>query len=111
MRRVVPLVEARETALKQTQIQNEKLGRHRIDFLAAMSHDIRTPLAGVIGMLKFALRDRTIADRTVEYLRIGLKNSEALLAILNDLLDFSRIDAGRLKPPDVGVRLDSTLSD
>ncbi len=87
---------AREAALKQTQIQNEKLGRHRIDFLAAMSHDIRTPLAGVIGMLKFALRDRTIADRTVEYLRIGLKNSEALLAILNDLLDFSRIDAGRL---------------
>jgi signal transduction histidine kinase/DNA-binding response OmpR family regulator len=87
---------ARETVLKQLQLQNEKLGRHRIDFLAAMSHDIRTPLAGVIGMLKFALRDRTIADRTVEYLRIGLKNSEALLAILNDLLDFSRIDAGRL---------------
>lgn len=95
-RRLKKQLEARETALKQTQIQNEKLGRHRIDFLAAMSHDIRTPLAGVIGMLKFALRDRTIADRTVEYLRIGLKNSEALLAILNDLLDFSRIDAGRL---------------
>ena len=89
-------LQAREAALRQTQIQNEKLGRHRIDFLAAMSHDIRTPLAGVIGMLKFALRDSTIADRTGEYLRIGLKNSEALLAILNDLLDFSRIDAGRL---------------
>lgn len=95
-RRLKKQLAAREAALKQTQIQNEKLGRHRIDFLAAMSHDIRTPLAGVIGMLKFALRDRTIADRTVEYLRIGLKNSEALLAILNDLLDFSRIDAGRL---------------
>lgn len=85
-----------ESQVKRLQLQNEKLGRHRIDFLAAMSHDIRTPLAGVIGMLKFALRDRTIADRTVEYLRIGLKNSEALLNILNDLLDFSRIDAGRL---------------
>lgn len=87
---------AHELELKQIRLQNEKLGRHRIDFLSAMSHDIRTPLAGVIGMLKFALRDRTIAERTVEYLRIGLKNSEALLAILNDLLDFSRIDAGRL---------------
>ncbi|WP_342113178.1 ATP-binding protein [Pseudoduganella sp. OTU4001] len=85
-----------EATLKKLQLQNEKLGRHRIDFLAAMSHDIRTPLAGVIGMLKFALRDSSIADRTVEYLRIGLKNSEALLAMLNDLLDFSRIDAGRL---------------
>jgi len=95
-RRLGKQLAARENALRQTQIQNEKLGRHRIDFLAAMSHDIRTPLAGVIGMLKFALRDRTIADRTGEYLRIGLKNSEALLAILNDLLDFSRIDAGRL---------------
>jgi signal transduction histidine kinase/DNA-binding response OmpR family regulator len=95
-RRLKRRLAERESALKHAQRQNEKLGRHRIDFLAAMSHDIRTPLAGVIGMLKFALRDRTIPERTAEYLRIGLKNSEALLAILNDLLDFSRIDAGRL---------------
>ncbi|CDG82508.1 7TM diverse intracellular signaling domain-containing protein [Janthinobacterium agaricidamnosum] len=74
----------------------EVVSRHRIDFLSAMSHDIRTPLAGVIGMLKFALRDQSVRGRTEEYLRIGLHNSESLLAILNDILDFSKIDAGKL---------------
>jgi len=87
---------ARERELAQAREAAEILSRHRIDFLAAMGHDIRTPLAGVIGMLKFALRDQSIAERTGEYLHIGLKNSEALLGILNDLLDFSHIDAGRL---------------
>ena len=74
----------------------EVVSRHRIDFLSAMSHDIRTPLAGVIGMLKFALRDQSVRGRTQEYLRIGLHNGESLLTILNDILDFSKIDAGKL---------------
>jgi len=74
----------------------EVVSRHRIDFLSAMSHDIRTPLAGVIGMLKFALRDQSVKGRTQEYLRIGLHNGVSLLTILNDILDFSKIDAGKL---------------
>src|SRR5471032_1677423 len=80
-------------ALMVSKEHAEVVSRHRIDFLSAMSHDIRTPLAGVIGMLKFALRDQSIGSRTGEYLRIGLQNSESLLAILNDILDFSKIDA------------------
>ncbi|MEG1825621.1 MAG: histidine kinase dimerization/phospho-acceptor domain-containing protein, partial [Cloacibacillus sp.] len=83
-------------ALLKAKEHAEVVSRHRIDFLSAMSHDIRTPLAGVIGMLKFALRDQTVRGRTQEYLRIGLHNSESLLAILNDILDFSKIDAGKL---------------
>ncbi|PWF41761.1 hybrid sensor histidine kinase/response regulator [Massilia glaciei] len=89
----------------------EVVSRHRIDFLSAMSHDIRTPLAGVIGMLKFALRDQTVHGRTKEYLRIGLHNGESLLAILNDLLDFSKIDAGKLTLETVSFRLDTVLDD
>ena len=92
-------------ALQEARQELEKLGRHRIDFLSAMSHDIRTPLAGVIGMLKFALGDKSIGGRSADYLRIGLKNSEALLGILNDLLDFSRIDAGRLSISTVDLDL------
>jgi signal transduction histidine kinase len=85
--RTAELTEAKEHA--------EIVSRHRIDFLSAMSHDIRTPLAGVIGMIKFAMRDQSVRGDG-EYLRIGLQNSESLLAILNDILDFSKIDAGRL---------------
>jgi signal transduction histidine kinase/CheY-like chemotaxis protein len=83
-------------ALLKAKEHAEVVSRHRIDFLSAMSHDIRTPLAGVIGMLKFALRDQSVKGRTQEYLRIGLHNGVSLLTILNDILDFSKIDAGKL---------------
>ncbi|WP_229223481.1 hybrid sensor histidine kinase/response regulator [Duganella sp. sic0402] len=101
--RTVELTEAKEHA--------EVVSRHRIDFLSAMSHDIRTPLAGVIGMIKFAMRDQSVRGRTEEYLRIGLQNSESLLAILNDILDFSKIDAGRLSIETVDFDLIALIDD
>ena len=94
-RRTQELVSAND-ALTIAKERAEVISRHRIDFLSAMSHDIRTPLAGVIGMLKLGLRDDAVQGRTAEYLRIGLRNGESLLVILNDILDFSKIDAGKL---------------
>jgi len=84
------------TALTAAKEHAEVVSRHRIDFLSAMSHDIRTPMAGIIGMLKLGLRDPAVRGRTEEYLRIGLRNGESLLVILNDILDYSKIDAGKL---------------
>ena len=89
----------------------EVVSRHRIDFLSAMSHDIRTPLAGVIGMLKFALRDQSVRGPTQEYLRIGLHNGVSLLTILNDILDFSKIDAGKLTLESVDFDLLALIDD
>jgi signal transduction histidine kinase/DNA-binding NarL/FixJ family response regulator len=94
-RRTQQLLRANE-ALTIAKEHAEVVSRHRIDFLSAMSHDIRTPLAGVIGMLKLSLRDTAVRGRTEQYLRIGLRNGESLLDILNDILDFSKIDAGKL---------------
>ena len=94
-RRTQELVSA-NAALTIAKERAEVISRHRIDFLSAMSHDIRTPLAGVIGMLKLGLRDTAVQGRTADYLRIGLRNGESLLVILNDILDFSKIDAGKL---------------
>ncbi|OBV38514.1 hybrid sensor histidine kinase/response regulator [Janthinobacterium psychrotolerans] len=98
-------------ALLVAKTQAEVVSRHRIDFLSAMSHDIRTPLAGVIGMLKFALRDQTVRGRTQEYLRIGLHNGVSLLTILNDILDFSKIDAGKLTLETVDFDLLALIGD
>src|SRR5471030_1795037 len=104
-------VQERTLELTAAKEHAEVVSRHRIDFLSAMSHDIRTPLAGVIGMLKFALRDQSIGSRTGEYLRIGLQNSESLLAILNDILDFSKIDAGRLAIETIDFDLNALIDD
>ncbi len=98
-------------ALLVAKNQAESVSRNRIDFLSAMSHDIRTPLAGVIGMLKFSLQDKSVQGRTQEYLRIGLHNGESMLAILNDILDFSKIDAGKLALEHVDFRLADLVGD
>ena len=105
------VVEQRTVELIRAKEHAEVVSRHRIDFLSAMSHDIRTPLAGVIGMLKFALRDRSVRGRTQEYLSIGLHNGEALLAILNDILDYSKIDAGKLTLETVSFKLADLVED
>ncbi len=104
-------VKERTAELTEAKEHAEIVSRHRIDFLSAMSHDIRTPLAGVIGMIKFAMRDQSVRGRTEEYLRIGLQNSESLLAILNDILDFSKIDAGRLSIETVDFDLIALIDD
>jgi PAS domain S-box-containing protein len=66
------------------------------DFLANMSHEIRTPLNSVINMLRFLLgADLSVQQR--EFAELAFRSSEALLAVINDVLDYSRIAAGRLE--------------
>lgn len=66
------------------------------DFLAMISHEVRTPLGGVIGMLRSALKDTGLASNTRDKLRLSLSNGEMLLQIINDILDFSRLEAGKM---------------
>jgi signal transduction histidine kinase/ActR/RegA family two-component response regulator len=69
--------------------------RGKSDFLANMSHEIRTPLGGVLGMIELAL-DGQLATGQRELLDTAHSSARTLLALLNDILDLSRIEAGRL---------------
>jgi signal transduction histidine kinase/ligand-binding sensor domain-containing protein/CheY-like chemotaxis protein/HPt (histidine-containing phosphotransfer) domain-containing protein len=88
----------------------EDATRQKSEFLANMSHEMRTPLAGVIGMLRFALRDGQLQDSTREQILRGQANAQSLLSIINDLLDFSKIEAGKLTIENIDFALSATLA-
>ncbi|WP_293344876.1 ATP-binding protein [Phenylobacterium sp.] len=73
----------------------EAASRAKSDFLAVMSHEIRTPLNGILGMAQAMQRDG-LPEAQKERLRVIRRSGEGLLSLLNDALDFSQIEAGKL---------------
>ena len=84
-----------EEALRLARDKAEEATRAKSLFLATMSHELRTPLSGIIGMLQLALREIMPAPSRSR-VKLALGNAEALLAIINDILDYSKIEAGKM---------------
>ncbi|MCL2720612.1 MAG: response regulator [Treponema sp.] len=75
----------------------EESSKAKSEFLAKMSHEIRTPLNAILGITEIQLQDTTLEQVTKEALERVYNSADLLLGIINDILDLSKIEAGKLE--------------
>ena len=105
-------LELHDTAksLKEAASQAEAASRAKSQFLANMSHEIRTPLNGVIGTIDL-IESTSLNNEQKEMMNIVTSSSESLLSIIDDILDYSKIEANRLDIDTITFRLEEILQE
>ena len=98
-------------ALSDAVAAAETANRAKSTFLSNMSHDIRTPMNAIIGFTTLAISNIDDKDRVKDYLTKTLASSNHLLSLINDVLDMSRIESGKLHLEEVEVNLSDVLHD
>ncbi|WP_323795217.1 PAS-domain containing protein [Nisaea sp.] len=100
--------ERAEAEMRKAKSRAEHADKAKSDFLARMSHEIRTPLNGVIGLNRI-LADTELTERQADIVAKVRSSSNALLNVVNDVLDFAKIEAGQLDIEEIPFRLSDVL--
>ena len=103
----------RTQQLRQLNQQLEQASQHKSEFLANMSHELRTPMNAIIGFTKLVMRrsKEQLPQKQYENLQKSLTSAEHLLTLINQILDLSKIEAGRLEVYPGRFRLDTLIEE
>ena len=102
------LVEQRTQALQHATAEAQAASRAKSDFLARMSHEIRTPMNAIVGLSKLLLKTELTAHQR-DYQEKVIAASDMLLGLINDILDYSRIEAGKLEVEHIDFEIDQLM--
>ena len=91
------LTREKNTALEKEKIAADEKSRAKTAFLSSMSHDIRTPMNAIIGFTDLAMKDVSDVEKVYEYLSKIKASSAHLLSLINDVLEMSRIESGKIE--------------
>ena len=111
LRRTLDTLEVQNITYRQARDQAISANQSKSVFLANISHELRTPLNSIDGFIHLLLRQGNLSNEQKLYLQTIRKSSAHLLALINDVLDFSKIDAGKLELETASFNLEEAIYD
>ena len=109
LRRALGALEREQEEARRARDEAQKAARVKAEFLANMSHEIRTPMNAIIGLTHLALKTN-LDPRQRDYLRKVESSGQHLLGIIDDILDFSKVEAGKLAVEEADFELDKVMA-
>ena len=100
-----------ENELKSAQYESEKSNKAKTDFLSSMSHELRTPMNAILGFSQIMRDDTTISDKNKSYINEILRAGDHLLELINEVLDLSKVESGRIELLVKPVEVDSVINE